>query len=50
MLPDISGVSGREWDGEGVTAVTNNITFFNFFDYLVVPTLVYELEYPRTDR
>ncbi|KAI5476326.1 hypothetical protein MNV49_007839 [Pseudohyphozyma bogoriensis] len=25
-----------------------NVTYFNFFDYLLVPTLVYELEYPRT--
>ncbi|KAI8905525.1 MBOAT, membrane-bound O-acyltransferase family-domain-containing protein [Gorgonomyces haynaldii] len=28
----------------------NNITFLNFLDYLLVPTLVYELEYPRTTR
>lgn len=27
-----------------------NVTYFNFFDYLLVPTLVYELEYPRTDK
>lgn len=27
-----------------------NITFVNFTDYLLVPTLVYELEYPRTSR
>ncbi|GAA5989577.1 hypothetical protein JCM10908_000537 [Rhodotorula pacifica] len=25
-----------------------NVTFLNFIDYLLVPTLVYELEYPRT--
>lgn len=25
-----------------------NITLWNFFDYLLVPTLVYELSYPRT--
>lgn len=25
-----------------------NVTMLNFLDYLVVPTLVYELEYPRT--
>lgn len=25
-----------------------NITIWNFFDYLLVPTLVYELSYPRT--
>lgn len=28
----------------------NNITYFNFFDYLLLPTLVYELEYPRLDK
>ncbi|KAH8926453.1 hypothetical protein BT69DRAFT_1259288 [Atractiella rhizophila] len=27
-----------------------NITMLNFVDYLLVPTLVYELEYPRTNR
>jgi sterol O-acyltransferase len=27
-----------------------NQTLWNFFDYLLVPTLVYELEYPRTSR
>lgn len=26
----------------------DNVTFANFWDYLLVPTLVYELEYPRT--
>ncbi|KAK0541520.1 Sterol O-acyltransferase 2 (Sterol-ester synthase 2) [Tilletia horrida] len=25
-----------------------NVTYANFWDYLLVPTLVYELEYPRT--
>lgn len=28
----------------------NNITFKNFAIYQLIPTLVYELEYPRTDR
>ncbi|KAJ3544713.1 hypothetical protein NM688_g5710 [Phlebia brevispora] len=28
----------------------DNITYMNFLDYLLIPTLVYELEYPRTDR
>ncbi|CEQ42423.1 SPOSA6832_04239 [Sporobolomyces salmonicolor] len=34
----------------GVKNVTfpANVTFANFIDYLFVPTLVYELEYPRT--
>ena len=26
----------------------NNVGFANFIDYLLIPTLVYELEYPRT--
>lgn len=26
----------------------DNVTYANFWDYLLVPTLVYELEYPRT--
>lgn len=35
----------------GVARVTfpDNVTVLNFVDYLLVPTLVYELEYPRTD-
>lgn len=28
----------------------NNITLKNFAVYMAIPTLVYELEYPRTDR
>lgn len=32
----------------GKTRFPNNVTFGNFLDFLVVPTLVYELEYPRT--
>ncbi|RUS33399.1 hypothetical protein BC938DRAFT_471890 [Jimgerdemannia flammicorona] len=28
----------------------DNVTFVNYFDYLLVPSLVYQLEYPRTDR
>ena len=27
-----------------------NVTISNFWDYLLVPTLVYELEYPRTEK
>lgn len=27
-----------------------NITWANYVDYLIVPSLVYELEFPRTDR
>lgn len=29
-------------------AYPNNLTYANFLDYLLVPSLVYELEYPRT--
>ncbi|CAG8445550.1 7554_t:CDS:2 [Diversispora eburnea] len=29
---------------------SDNITIMNFIDFLLVPTLVYELEYPRTDN
>ncbi|PSR82606.1 hypothetical protein PHLCEN_2v6039 [Hermanssonia centrifuga] len=28
----------------------HNITLKNFAEYMLIPTLVYELEYPRTDR
>jgi sterol O-acyltransferase len=28
----------------------DNITLWNFADYMLIPTLVYELEYPRTDK
>jgi sterol O-acyltransferase len=28
----------------------NNLTYSNFVDYMLCPTLVYELEYPRTDK
>lgn len=34
----------------GSTRFPNNITVFNFLDYLLVPTLVYWMEYPRTDK
>ncbi|KAJ3219885.1 hypothetical protein HK099_004546 [Clydaea vesicula] len=27
-----------------------NVTLFNFLDFLLIPTLVYEIEYPRTKR
>ncbi|KAJ3204095.1 hypothetical protein HDU82_006077 [Entophlyctis luteolus] len=27
-----------------------NLTFFNFVDYMLVPVLVYEIEYPRTEK
>ena len=34
----------------GKTKYPENLTFANFLDYMLCPTLVYELEYPRTDR
>uniref|UniRef100_A0A1D1XNN8 O-acyltransferase n=1 Tax=Anthurium amnicola TaxID=1678845 RepID=A0A1D1XNN8_9ARAE len=34
----------------GSTSYPDNLTFANFLDYLLVPTLVYELEYPRTEK
>ncbi|KAL1881432.1 hypothetical protein VTK73DRAFT_3950 [Phialemonium thermophilum] len=30
-------------------AYPNNLTLFNFCEYIVLPTVVYELEYPRSD-
>ncbi|KAJ3002016.1 hypothetical protein HKX48_002568, partial [Thoreauomyces humboldtii] len=35
---------------KGSTMFPENVTFANFADYLLVPSLVYELEYPRTSR
>ncbi|CAG8598840.1 12988_t:CDS:2 [Ambispora gerdemannii] len=32
----------------GKVSYPDNLTFSNFFDYLLIPTLVYEFEYPRT--
>ncbi|GAA99619.1 uncharacterized protein L969DRAFT_94070 [Mixia osmundae IAM 14324] len=32
------------------TCWPHNITYANYLDYLLVPVLVYELEYPRTNR
>ncbi|CAG8709728.1 6637_t:CDS:2, partial [Acaulospora morrowiae] len=34
----------------GNISYPNNITILNFVDFLLVPTLVYELEYPRTEK
>ncbi|ROV93989.1 hypothetical protein VSDG_06303 [Cytospora chrysosperma] len=31
-------------------AYPNNLTFKNHYEYIVFPTLVYELEYPRSER
>ena len=60
--PELVEFNG-EWEGlkrqamdlqvelcKGSTMFPENVTFWNFADYLLVPSLVYELEYPRTDR
>ncbi|KAK3937931.1 O-acyltransferase [Diplogelasinospora grovesii] len=31
-------------------AYPNNLTFLNHYEFIVLPTLVYELEYPRSDK
>lgn len=48
--PDEIPDSEAEWAGGKRSRVCwpDNITYSNFLDYLLVPTLVYELEYPRT--
>ncbi|GAN09547.1 MBOAT-domain-containing protein [Mucor ambiguus] len=35
---------------QGTTRYPNNLTLANYVDYLAVPTLVYWMEYPRTDK
>ncbi|KAL1923020.1 uncharacterized protein VTP21DRAFT_9396 [Calcarisporiella thermophila] len=43
----------KELDHElcpGKMRYPNNLTWANYIEYLFVPTLVYELEYPRTER
>ncbi|KAF8216583.1 MBOAT, membrane-bound O-acyltransferase family-domain-containing protein [Mycena galopus ATCC 62051] len=51
MAKDYSELEG-ELTSHGPYPVTypNNITMKNFAVYQLIPTLVYELEYPRTDR
>ncbi|CEG76762.1 Putative O-acyltransferase [Rhizopus microsporus] len=34
----------------GSTRFPDNVTIINFLDYLLVPSLVYWMEYPRTDK
>lgn len=36
--------------GPGRVRWPNNISWSNFADYQLIPTLVYDLEYPRTER
>jgi sterol O-acyltransferase len=35
---------------KGSTNYPQNVSFMNYVNFLLVPTLVYELEYPRTNR
>lgn len=35
---------------QGKARFPSNVTMMNYFDYLLVPSLVYWMEYPRTDR
>jgi sterol O-acyltransferase len=51
MARDYSELEG-ELSSSGPYPVTypNNLTMKNFAVYQLIPTLVYELEYPRTDR
>jgi sterol O-acyltransferase len=41
-------LKGKSIDGKN--AYPNNLTVSNFFDWICLPTLVYELEYPRQER
>lgn len=36
--------------GPAKVSYPDNVTLGNFLDYLLIPTLVYELEYPRTEK
>ena len=35
---------------KGEVKYPNNLTYLNFLDYMLCPTVVYELEYPRIDK
>jgi len=41
------GMSGEE---KGLLSYPENVTLGNYFYFLCAPTLVYELNYPRTER
>ncbi|KAI5895388.1 uncharacterized protein SCHCODRAFT_02619284 [Schizophyllum commune H4-8] len=51
MAKDYSEMQG-ELTSTGPERITwpNNVTYKNFGLYLLIPSLVYELEYPRTDK
>jgi sterol O-acyltransferase len=46
----IGQVEGYLHSPAGNIRYPENVTFPNFIDFLLVPTLVYELEYPRTEK
>lgn len=53
MTPATAGVELEDLEKElrkGSTVYPSNQTVGNFFDFLAIPTFVYELEYPRTER
>jgi sterol O-acyltransferase len=41
-------LKGKSTDGKNV--YPTNLTVVNHYEYIVLPTLVYELEYPRSDK
>jgi len=45
LSEDLKGKSSKEG-----RSYPNNLTITNHYEYIVLPTLVYELEYPRSDR
>lgn len=51
LLMEITNTE-RDLTGQvyGIVKYPHNLTFWNFLDYMFCPTLVYELEYPRTER
>ncbi len=46
----IDQVDGYLHSPSGNVRYPENVTFLNYIDFLLVPTLVYELEYPRTEK
>lgn len=43
-------LKGKCTTGGGGNVYPENLTVANHFEYIVLPTLVYELEYPRSDK
>ncbi|KAG9018340.1 hypothetical protein FRB93_000043 [Tulasnella sp. JGI-2019a] len=44
------GITSAGVNGQKRVRFPDNVTLKNFADYQLIPTLVYELEYPRTER